>query len=111
MSVLSILNPNSGNSVGRKSLSGREPGNLTPWYAATGLYGEELILYYCHAALKCWKMRSRVQILHSIPGICRAVCTQIPDRNRCKQKGSVILYPGQTLAETSCGFYVQQSGV
>src|SRR5271154_4421512 len=36
----------------------------------------------CHAVLKCRKMRSRVQILHSITGICRAVCTQIPDRKR-----------------------------
>jgi hypothetical protein len=33
------------------------------------------------------EMRSRVQILHSIPGICRAICTQIPDRKRCTQKG------------------------
>jgi site-specific recombinase XerD len=34
----------------------------------------------CHAALKWRKMRFWVQILHSISGICRAVCTQIPDR-------------------------------
>jgi hypothetical protein len=41
----------------------------------------------CHAALKCRKVCSRVQILHSIPGICRAICIQIPDRKRCTQKG------------------------
>jgi hypothetical protein len=42
---------------------------------------------FCHAALKCRKVRFWVQILHSISGISRAVCTQIQDRNRCKQKG------------------------
>jgi hypothetical protein len=47
--------------------------------------------------------------LHSIPGICRAVCTQIQDKpmQARKRVSSLYLYPGQTSAETSSRLYAQ----
>jgi hypothetical protein len=67
--------------------SGSSSNSPVPLASACLVSGNYFSVLGCHAALKCRKVRFRVQILHSIPGICRAVCTQIPDRNRCKQKG------------------------
>jgi hypothetical protein len=63
----------------------------------------------CSIAGKCaW-----VQILHSISGISRAVCTQIRQKPMQAKRimSSLYLYPGQTSPGTSPGFQCSDNAV